>query len=39
LRGLWKAKVGKYRILHEISENDKTVIFLDVELRKRVYKR
>ena len=39
LKGVWKAKVGKYRILYEINENDKTVIFHDVELRKRIYKR
>ena len=39
LRGVWKAKVGKYRILYEINENEKTVIFHNVELRKRVYKR
>lgn len=38
LKGLWKAKVGKYRLLYEISENEKTVIFHDVELRKKVYK-
>ena len=39
LKGVWKAKVGKYRILYEINENEKKVIFHDVELRKRVYKK
>jgi hypothetical protein len=39
LRGVWKAKVGKCRILYEINEQDRTVIFHDVELRKRVYKK
>ncbi|MGD0451109.1 MAG: type II toxin-antitoxin system RelE/ParE family toxin [Candidatus Bathyarchaeia archaeon] len=38
LRGLWKLKVGKYRLLYEIDEKDKSIIFHDVELRKKVYK-
>jgi len=39
LKGLWKGKVGKYRILYEIDEKGKIVVFHDVDLRKRVYKR
>lgn len=37
LKGLWKVRVGKYRIVYEIDELEKRVIFLDVELRKKVY--
>ena len=37
LKGLWKVRVGKYRIIYEIDEQEKRVIFYDVELRKKVY--
>jgi mRNA interferase RelE/StbE len=37
LKGLWKVRVGKYRIIYEIDEQEKRVIFHDVELRKKVY--
>ena len=37
LKGLWKVRVGKYRIIYEIKEQEKKVIFYDVELRKKVY--
>ena len=37
LKGLWKVRVGKYRIIYEIDEQEKRVIFLDGELRKKVY--
>jgi mRNA interferase RelE/StbE len=37
LRGLWRARVGKYRIIYEIDEEEKMVVFHDVDLRKRVY--
>ncbi len=37
LKGLWKVRVGKYRIIYEIDAQEKRVIFLDVELRKKVY--
>jgi mRNA interferase RelE/StbE len=39
LRGYWKERVGKYRILYKIEESEKIVIFFDVDLRKRVYSR
>lgn len=39
LRGLWKAKVGKYRLLYEIEEKEKVVVFHDIELRKKIYNR
>ncbi len=37
LKGLWKVRVGKYRIIYEIDEQEKRVVFHDVELRKKVY--
>ncbi len=39
LKGYWKERVGKYRIIYKIEESEKLVIFFDVDLRKRVYKR
>jgi mRNA interferase RelE/StbE len=37
LKGLWRVRVGKYRIIYEIDEKEKIVIFHDVDLRKRIY--
>ena len=37
LKGFWKDRIGKYRILYRIDENRKTIIFYDVDLRKRIY--
>jgi mRNA interferase RelE/StbE len=37
LKGLWKIRIGKYRILYEINEEEKVVIFHDIALRKKVY--
>ena len=37
LKGLWKVRAGKYRIIYEIDEQEKRVNFHDVELRKKVY--
>ena len=37
LKGLWKVRVGKYQIIYEIEEQEKRVVFHDVELRKKVY--
>jgi mRNA interferase RelE/StbE len=37
LRGLWRVRVGKYRLLYEVDEKQKMVVFHDVDLRKRVY--
>ncbi len=37
LSGLWKVRVGKYRIIYEIDEQQKTIVFHDVDLRKKVY--
>ena len=37
LKGLWRIRIGKYRIIYEIDEKEKIVVFHDVDLRKRVY--
>jgi mRNA interferase RelE/StbE len=37
LKGLWRVRVGKYRIIYEIDEEEKIVVFHDVDLRRRVY--
>jgi len=37
LKGLWRVRVGKYRVIYEINEKEKVVVFHDVDLRKRVY--
>lgn len=37
LRGLWRVRVGKYRLLYEVDEKQKMVVFHDVDLRKRIY--
>jgi mRNA-degrading endonuclease RelE of RelBE toxin-antitoxin system len=38
LEGLWKWRVGKYRVIYMIDEGESSVVFLDVGLRKSVYK-
>jgi mRNA-degrading endonuclease RelE of RelBE toxin-antitoxin system len=37
LSAYWKDRVGKYRIIYQIDEANKTIIMNDVDLRKRVY--
>jgi len=37
LKGLWRVRIGKYRVIYEIDEKEKAVVFHDVDLRKRVY--
>jgi len=37
LKGLWRVRIGKYRVIYEIDEKEKIVVFHDVDLRKRVY--
>lgn len=37
LKGLWRVRIGKYRVIYEINEKEKVVVFHDVDLRKRVY--
>ena len=37
LEGLWRWRVGKYRIIYLIDEKKKAIVFLDVGLRKSIY--
>jgi mRNA interferase RelE/StbE len=37
LEGLWRLRVGKYRLIYLIDEKEKTIVFLDVGLRKSIY--
>ena len=38
LEGLWRWRVGKYRIIYTIDEEQKLIVFLDVGPRKAIYK-
>lgn len=38
LMGVWKYRVGKYRLLYEIDEKDNNLSFHTIDLRKKVYK-
>jgi len=37
LKGRWRWRVGKYRIIYRIDQTSQLVVFLDVGLRKRIY--
>ncbi len=37
LEGFWKDRIGQYRIVYKMDEKNKTIIFYDVDLRKKVY--
>jgi len=37
LEGLWRWRVGKYRVIYLIDEKEKNIVFLDVGLRKSIY--
>ena len=37
LKGKWRRRVGKYRIIYRIDQTSQLVIFLDVGLRKEIY--
>ena len=37
LSGLWKYKVGKYRIIVEIQDNELVVLAIDVGIRGSIY--
>ncbi|MEM2088255.1 MAG: type II toxin-antitoxin system RelE/ParE family toxin [Thermoproteota archaeon] len=37
LEGLWRWRVGKYRIIYRVEQASQTVILLDVGLRKAIY--
>jgi len=38
LKGLWKERVGKYRIIYVIKPKEKTIVFIDVGIRGKIYK-
>lgn len=38
LEGRWRWRIGKYRIIYIIDQTRKIVVFLDVGLRKTIYK-
>ncbi len=38
LKGLWKERVGKYRIIYIIKPKEKIIFFIDVGIRKKIYK-
>jgi len=33
----WKIRVGKYRLIYRINEEEGKIIFFDIDLRKRAY--
>jgi len=37
LEGLWRWRIGKYRVIYMINEREKTIVFVDVGLRKAIY--
>jgi len=37
LADFWKIRIGKYRLIYRINEEERKIIFCDVDLRKRVY--
>jgi len=37
LAGLWRWRMGKYRVIYRIDEKENSLIFLDVGLRKSIY--
>ena len=38
LEGLWKWRMGKYRVIYEVDEREGNLVFVDVGLRKSIYK-
>lgn len=39
LKGFWRKRIGKYRIIYKINEDEKEVLFIDFGLRKKIYKK
>jgi mRNA interferase RelE/StbE len=37
LAGLWRWRMGKYRVIYEIQDTEGKLVFLDVGLRKTIY--
>ena len=38
LADFWRWRMGKYRVIYSIDEKEKALVFLDVGLRKSIYK-
>ena len=38
LAGLWSLRIGKYRIIYQIKEQELIIFVLNIEHRKKVYK-
>ena len=38
LAGKWSFRIGDYRIIYMVNEDEKTIILFDAEHRKTVYK-
>ena len=39
LKGIWRYRVGEYRLLAEIEDDVVTILIFEIEYRKKVYKR
>jgi len=37
LEGLWRWRIGKYRVIYLIDEKERAAVFLDIGLRKAIY--
>jgi mRNA interferase RelE/StbE len=37
LKGKWRLRIGKYRVVYRIDQTSQLVIFLDTGLRKKIY--
>jgi mRNA interferase RelE/StbE len=37
LKGKWRLRIGKYRVIYTIDQTSQLVVFLDVGLRKKIY--
>jgi mRNA interferase RelE/StbE len=37
LKGKWRLRIGKYRVVYRIDQTSQLVIFLDAGLRKKIY--
>lgn len=37
LAGLWRWRMGKYRVIYQIDEKEGNLVFVDVGLRKTIY--
>jgi mRNA interferase RelE/StbE len=38
LADFWRWRMGKYRVIHSIDKKENALVFLDVGLRKSIYK-